>query len=61
MFTNSLLASAVVVFLFLAGLWFLGAIINAPNFHPNFAFVGPNHRRRRPAASHVDWSQAGLC
>jgi len=26
--------SAVVVFLFMAGLWFTGAIINGPNFHP---------------------------
>jgi len=26
--------SAVVVFLFLAGLWFTEAIINGPNFHP---------------------------
>jgi len=26
--------SALVVFLFLAGLWFTEAIINGPNFHP---------------------------
>jgi len=27
-------SSAVVVFMFLAGLWFTEAIINGPNFHP---------------------------
>jgi len=36
--------SAVVVFLFLAGLSFLGAIINGPNFHPKVDLGGPNYR-----------------
>jgi len=31
----------VVVFLFLAGLWFIGAIINGPNFHPNLTLEAP--------------------
>jgi len=33
--------SAVVVFLFLAGLWFTEAIINGPNFHPKWTFAAP--------------------
>jgi len=36
-----LLCSAVVVFLFLAGLWFTEAIINGPNFHPKLTLVAP--------------------
>jgi len=35
------LVSAVVVFLFLAGLWFTGAIINGPNFHPKLTLAAP--------------------
>jgi len=34
------IGSAVVVFLFLAGLWFIGAIINGPNFHPKLTLGG---------------------
>jgi len=33
--------SAVVVFLFLAGLWFTEAIINGPNFHPKLTLGAP--------------------
>jgi len=33
--------SAVVVFLFMAGLWFTGAIINGPNFHPKLTLAAP--------------------
>jgi len=33
--------SAVVVFLFLAGLWFTEAIINGPNFHPKLTLAAP--------------------
>jgi len=33
--------SAVVVFLFLAGLWFTEAILNGPNFHPKLNLVAP--------------------
>jgi len=33
--------SAVVVFLFLAGLWFTGAGINGPNFHPKLTLAAP--------------------
>jgi len=32
--------SAVVVFLFLAGLWFTVAIVNGPNFHPKLTLGG---------------------
>jgi len=37
--------SAVVVFLFVAGLCFTGANVNlyGPNFHPKLAFGGPNY------------------
>jgi len=37
--TDNATPSAVVVFLFLAGLWFTGAIINGPNFLPQFALT----------------------
>jgi len=37
----SVTTSAVVVFLLLAGLWFTGAIINAPNFHPKLTLAAP--------------------
>jgi len=33
--------SALVVFLFLAGLWFTGASINGPNFHPKWNLAAP--------------------
>jgi len=33
--------SAVVVFLFLAGLWITGANINGPNFHPKLTLAAP--------------------
>jgi len=33
--------SVLVVFLFLAGLWFTEAIINGPNFHPKLTLVAP--------------------
>jgi len=33
--------SAVVVFLFLAGLWFTKAIINGSNFHPKLTLAAP--------------------
>jgi len=36
-----LLVSTVVVFLFLAGLWFTGAIINGPHFHPKLTLAAP--------------------
>jgi len=35
------LLSAVVVFLFLAGLWFTEANINGPNFHPKLTLAAP--------------------
>jgi len=35
------LTSAVVIFLFLAGLWFTEAIINGPNFHPKLTLAAP--------------------
>jgi len=35
------LSSAVVVFLFLAGLWFTEANINSPNFHPKLTLAAP--------------------
>jgi len=38
---SSLLTSAVVVFLFLAGLWFTGAIRNGPNFPPKLTLAAP--------------------
>jgi len=41
---KGLIDSAVVVFLFLAGLWFAGAIINGPNFHPNFTLAATTIR-----------------
>jgi len=51
----SIICSTVVVFLFLAGLWFTGANINGPNFHPKFAFGGPNYSLQAShVASHVD-------
>jgi len=36
-----LICSALVVFLFLAGLWFTGAPINGPNFHPKLTLGAP--------------------
>jgi len=53
-------ASAAVVFFFLAGLSFTGAIINGPNFHSKFALEAPTIDYRRPAASHVDWPSRTL-
>jgi len=35
------ISSAVVVFLFLAGLWFTEANINGPNFHPQLTWAAP--------------------
>jgi len=43
----NMLFSAVVVFLFLAGLWFTGAIINGPNFHPKLSLAAPTIGYRR--------------
>jgi len=34
-------SSVVVVFLFLAGLWFTEAIIKGPNFHPKLTLAAP--------------------
>jgi len=45
---------AVVVFLFLAGLWLRRAIINGPDFHPKFTMAVSTISYRRPAASHID-------
>jgi len=53
--------SAVVVFLFLAGLWFTGAIINGPNFHPKFNLAAPTIATGvYNVASHVDWPSRTL-
>jgi len=38
---NVYITSAVVVFLFLAGPCFTGAIINSPNFHPKLTLAAP--------------------
>jgi len=38
---KSVMYSAVVVFLFLAGLWFTEAIINGPNFYPKLTLAAP--------------------
>jgi len=51
--------SAVVVFLFLAGLWFTGAIINGPNFKVDFG--GPNYRLKRLMLRLMLTGPAGLC
>jgi len=52
----SYISSAVVVVLFLARLWFTGAIINGPNFHPKVDFGGPNYKLQAShVASDVDW------
>jgi len=56
--------AAVVVFLFLAGLWFTGAIINGPNFQPKLTLVAPTigYRRLmlRELSFHVDWPSRTL-
>jgi len=59
-FSITLLISAVVVFLFLAGLWFTGAIINGPNSHPKLTLAAPTIGYRRIAASHIDWPSRTL-
>jgi len=53
--------SAVVVFLFLAGLRFTGAIINGPKFPPKIDFGGPNYRQQRLMLRLTLTGPAGLC
>jgi len=53
--------SAVVVFLFLAGLWFSEAVINGPNFHPKSTLAAPPLAATAShVASHVDWPSRTL-
>jgi len=53
--------SAVVVFLFLAGLWFTGAIINGPNSHPKLTLAAPTISYRRLMLRLMLTGPAGLC
>jgi len=55
------IASAVVVFLFLVGLWFTGAIINGPNFHPMLTLAAPTIGYRRLMLRLMLTGPAGLC
>jgi len=55
--------SAVVVFLFMAGLWFTEAIINGPNSHTKLTLAAPTIGYSSTAshvASHVDWPSRTL-
>jgi len=47
--------SAVVVFLFLTGLWCTEAIINGPNFQPKLILAAPTIGYSLYVASHVNW------
>jgi len=53
--------SAVVVFLFLAGLWFTGAIINGQNFHPKLTLAAPTIGYRRLMLRLMLTGPAGFC
>jgi len=50
--------SAVVAFLFHAGLWFTGVIINGPNFHTKLTLAAPTIGYRRLML--VDWPSRTL-
>jgi len=52
--------SALVIFLYLAGLWCTKANINGPCFHPKFTLAAQTIGYRRSAASHVDWPSRTL-
>jgi len=53
--------SAIVVVLFLAGLWFTGAIIHGPNFHRKLTLVAPTIAYRRLMLRLMLTDPAGLC
>jgi len=55
------LSSAVVVFLFLAGLWFTGANMNGPNFHPKLTLAAQTIGYRRLMLCLMLTGPAGLC
>jgi len=61
MTTRNIICISVVVFLFLAGLWFTGGIINGPNFQPKLTLAAPTIGYSRSlVASHVDWPSRTL-
>jgi len=54
-------ASAVVVFWFLAGMWFTVAIINGPNFHPKLTLAAPTIGYRHFMLCLMLTGPPGLC
>jgi len=54
-------ASAVVVCLFLAGLWFTEAIINGPNFDPKLTLAAQLYKLQRVILRLMLTGPAGLC